>query len=183
MKLFTLLLIFLIASTSFKPAEGEQDKGFFAATVDGKPFKVRDDQIFKGILVNKAGSMDGRTAAHTVVNVTFNGPSYDKPDHRPFNETVQFEINYQEQKTGPTSLFTVALQYQSTDYSMIKETSKLNVTRFTWEPDHKHFRISADFDCKMRSWGYPSDGKKDTNLKGKMTNVRITVPSWITAKN
>jgi len=181
MKLYTLLLILLVTGSSFKP-EGEVEKGYFSATVDGKAFKVKDDQIFKGILVNKEGSMDGRTAAHTVVSITFNGPSYDKPDHKPFNETVQFEINYEEQKTGP-SKFSAALQYQSTDYSMIKEVSKLNITQFTWEPDHKHFRISADFECKMRSWGYPSDGKKDAFLKGKMTNVRIIVPSWISAKN
>lgn len=160
----------------------QKEKGSFSALVDGKTFKLREDQLFRGILVSKSASMDGRTPARTVISTTFNGATYDKPDKTPFNESVAFEMSYEDSKTGVPAIFSVALQYNSTDYSMIKEQSKVNITQFTWEDDHKHFHLSADFDCKMRSWGYPSDNKKDVNLKGHMTNIRITVPSWIGKK-
>lgn len=185
MKLLTIFCL-LFALTSFSPSGFEDDdkeKGTFFATVDGKMFKLRDDQLFRGLAMNKAGSMDGRSEPRTVISSTFNGTSYDLPDGRMFSESVQFEISYEPEKLGPPKLFAVALQYQSTNYYIIKDQSKLNITQFDWEADKKHFRLSGDYDCKLRSWGYPSDGKKDVSLKGRMTNIRITVPSWLTAKN
>ncbi len=183
MRTFTfplLVITVLVGFSSFSSMQDDgKDKGTFSATVDGKSFQLKPEDLMRGILVNKAGSMDGRTAAHTVINVTFNGPSYERKDGKAFNETVQFELNYEDQKLGEPSLYSVALQYASTDYSMIKEQSKVHITQLNWEPDHKHFRLAADFDCKMRSWGYPNDGKKDVSLKGRMNNIRITVPSWI----
>ena len=182
---FTLLILLAVLATAldaFRPNEEDEKKGSFFATVDGSSFQLKPDDLLKGTFANKSGSIDGRTPAHTIINVTFNGPSYNRQDGRPFNETVQFELNYEDQKLGEPSPYSVALQYQSTDYSLIKEISKVKVTQFTWEADHKHFRLSAEFDCKMRSWGYPMDGKKDVNLKGRMTDIRITAPSWITAK-
>ena len=182
-----ILIALLLALTGFcfRNSEDDQpkDKGTFYATVDGRMFKLRDDQLFRGILVSKSASMDGRTAARTVISTTFNGGTYDKPDKSPFNESIAFEMSYEESKTGPPAIFSVALQYNSTDYSMVKDASKIKITDFVWEADHKHFHLSADFDCQMRSWGYPSDNKKDVNLKGHMTNIRITVPSWIAAKS
>ncbi len=178
-----IIAILLLALTGLCFRNGEEesqkDKGSFYATVDGKMFKVREDQLFRGILVSKSASMDGRTPSRTVISTTFNGPTYDKPDKSPFSESVAFEMSYEDSKTGPPALFSVALQFNSTDYSMVKDVSKIKITDFVWEPDHKHFHLSADFDCQMRSWGYPSDNKKDVNLKGHMTNIRITVPSWI----
>ena len=146
---------------------------------DGRMFKLQEGQLFRGILVNKTGSIDGRTPARTVISTTFNGTSYDKPDKTSFTESVAFEMSYEDSKLGEPEKFSVALQYNSTDYNMIKEKSKVKITQFTWEADHKHFRLSADFDCLMRSWGYPSDNKKDVPLKGHMTNIRVTVPSWV----
>ena len=180
-KTFTFILfsaLFLVSS--FKLEEDQvKDKGSFAATVDGRGFQLREDQLLKGVLISKSGSMDGRTPARTVISATIKGKSYDKSDGKPFNESVQIETSYEIDKIGNPELFSVALAYQSTEYSMVKEQSHFKITQFTWEDEHKHFRLSADFDCKMRSWGYPADGKKDINLKGKMSNVRITVPSWI----
>jgi hypothetical protein len=177
----TILLVTLLSGfSSFKtPEDDGKDKGAFSAMIDGKAFQLKPEDLMHGILVNKSGSMDGRSSKRTVINVTFSGPSYDRKDGTPFNETVQFEMNYETQKLGEPAIYSVALQYASTDYSMIKEQSKVHITQITWEPDHKHFRMAADFDCKMRSWGYPMDNKKDVSLKGKMNNIRITVPSWI----
>jgi hypothetical protein len=178
------ILLFAITGLCFQGGENDpqKDKGSFYATVDGKMFKLRDDQLFRGILVSKSASMDGRTPSRTVMSTTFNGVTYDKPDKSPFNESVAFEMSYEDSKTGAPDIFSVALQYNSTDYSMVKESSKIKITQFVWETDHKHFHLSADFDCQMRSWGYPSDNKKDVNLKGHMTNIRITVPSWLASK-
>ena len=183
-----ILAILLLALTGlcFRTGDDEmqqKDKGSFYATVDGKMFKVREDQLFRGILVKKSASMDGRTPARTVISTTFNGATYDKPDKSPFSESVAVEMSYEDSRTGEPENYSLALQYTATDYSMIKEQSKVKITQFVWEADHKHFHLSADFDCKMRSWGYPTDNKKDVNLKGHMTNIRITVPSWIAPKN
>ena len=181
-----ILIVLLLGITGlcFRTAEDDQqkDKGSFYATADGKMFKLRDDQLFRGILVSKSASMDGRTPSRTVISTTFNGATYDKPDKTPFTESVAFEMSYEDSKTGTPDIFSVALQYNSTDYAMVKESSKIKITQFVWEADHKHFHLSADFDCQMRSWGYPSDNKKDVNLKGHMTNIRITVPSWLATK-
>jgi len=178
------ILFLALTGLCFRTAEDDQqkDKGSFYATVDGKMFKVREDQLFRGILVSKSASMDGRTPSRTVISTTFNGATYDKADKTPFTESVAFEMSYEESKLGPPAIFSIALQVNSTDYSMVKETSKIKITDFVWEADHKHFHLSADFDCQMRSWGYPSDNKKDVNLKGHMTNIRITVPSWLAGK-
>ncbi|MDB5281528.1 MAG: hypothetical protein JWO06_603, partial [Bacteroidota bacterium] len=149
------LLAVLLIGTSLKPEEEAKDKGSFTATVDGKTFVPREDQSLKGILVSKTSSMDGRTPARTIISTTINGKSYDKTDGKPFNESVQFELAYEAEKLGEPALFAMALQFNSTDFSMIKEQSHIKITQFTWETDHKHFRMWADFDCKMRSWGYP----------------------------
>jgi hypothetical protein len=181
MKLTTAIffLFICLSLTSFQ----QDDKGTFSATVDGKVFQLREDQLFRGLVMNKPGSMDGREPAKTVISTTFNGPSYDMSKDRLFNETIQLEINYEADKTGEAAGYAAAMQYESGNYYSIKEQSKMNITQFEWESDKKHFRISADFNCKLRSWGAPADGKKDIALKGKMSNIRVTVPSWITAKN
>lgn len=181
----TLTAIFLLlACLSFAPLqEDEKDKSAFYATVDGKMFQLREDQLFRGLVLNKTGSLDGRAPNRIVINTTFNGPSYDASEGRLFNETIQFEISYEADKLGEPSIYAVAMQYESGNYYSLKEQSKIAITQFDWETDKKHFRIAADFNCKLRSWGAPADGKKDIALKGRMSNIRVTVPSWITAKN
>jgi len=175
----TLFLLGCLALTSF---QGD-DQGAFYATIDGKPFQLRSDQLFRGLVSNKAGSMDGREPAKTVISATFNGPSYNAAEGRLFNENIAVEINYEADKKGEAKTYTLGMQYQSGNYYTVKELSKLTVTQFEWESDKKHFHFSADFNCKLRSWGAPADGKKDISLKGKMTNIRVTVPSWVIAKN
>ena len=137
----------------------------------------------KGILEKKSGSMDGRTPARTVISFTVYGPSYDKSDGHPFNESIQVEMSYEPDKLGEPNTYVLGMQFESTDYAMIKEQTKLRVTQFTWEADHRHFIMAAEFDSKMRSWGYPNDKKSDVMLHGKMSNIRVQVPSWLAVKN
>ena len=182
MRHYTIAIILLaLSGLGFKPAEDElKDKGTVYATIDGKMFKLQEGQLIRGMLVKKGGTMDGRTPARTVISTTVNGPSYDKADKTPFTESISIEMSYADSKLGEPEKISVALQYNSTDYSLVKDKSKVKITAFTWDDDHKHFRISADFDCTMRSWGYPGDNKKDVSLKGHLTNIRVTVPSWVT---
>ena len=178
------LLAILVLSCSFTGIESERNdnKGSFSATINGKPFKLSDDQILKGTMTSKAGSLDGRSTSHNVITFNFQGASYTKKDGHSFTESVQLEMNFIDGKTPEASLASIGLQFESNDYSMIKEECKLNVTQISWEPDHHHMLITGDFDCKMRSWGYPFDGKSDASLKGHLTNIRVAVPSWIVAK-
>ena len=178
-----LLLLLIITSWSFRQsADTGKDKGSFSASIDGSTF-AGDNKLLRGILINKEASMDGRSPARTVISTNFKGPVYTGKDGRPFTESVEFEIGYKDQKVGASSNYEIVLQYQSTSYYMLKDQSKLNITQINWDADKKHFWLSATFDCKMRSMAYPTDGKKDVNLKGTMTDIRITVPSWIAAKN
>lgn len=178
--LIVLSSLFISSQSSY---EEEKNTGSFSATIDGKPFKLRDDQLFRGLLLNKSASMDGRTPARTVMSTNFNGTSYNLSDGRPFSDLIQFEVGYEGEKLGEPSFYTVALQYNSTNYFMFHEDSKIQITSFMWESDRKHFLLSANFSCKMRSFGYPGDGKKDVTLDGSMTGIRMTVPSWIGQKN
>ncbi len=178
-KLIILFPVFVVASAF----NMEDYTGSFTATIDGKPFEVREDQLFRGLLMEKAASMDGKIPARKVISATFNGPSYDISEDKIFTETIQFEMGYESDKPGTPSYYAAAMQFQSGSYYMVKEESKITITRFEWEADKKHFRISADYDCKMRSWNSSADAKQDVSLKGSMTNIRITVPSWLGTKN
>ena len=105
-------IFFLFACLSFAPLqEDEKDKSAFYATVDGKMFQLREDQLFRGLVLNKTGSLDGRAPNRIVINTTFNGPSYDASEGRLFNETIQFEISYEADKLGEPSIYAVAMQY------------------------------------------------------------------------
>ncbi|MES2620305.1 MAG: hypothetical protein V4615_05580 [Bacteroidota bacterium] len=181
LKLLLLITVFT-ATCSFRQGDSEL-KGSFFATLDGKPFLIQEDQLFRGLLMNKSATVGGKPQSRTVISTTINGQSYDITPDKLFTESLQFEINYENEKTGVPSYYAAALQFQSAKYYLLKEQSKLTITQFNWENDKKYFRISADFDCKMRSWGYPNDGIKDVNLKGSFSNLRITVPSWLATKN
>ena len=182
LKIFSVSLLVLLFA-SFSTIQDEANKVSFNTEVDGKPFELREDQLFRGLVVIKTGSLDGRMPTRTVINNTFNGLSYNASEGRLFNETLQFEIGYEPEKIGEPSYYAAALQYKSGNYYLLKETSKLSVTQFIWEDDKKHFLLGADYTCQLRSWGAPDDGKKDVSVSGSFTNIRITVPSWVTVKN
>lgn len=181
MKYFILLFAFGM-TTSFTPTSADEVKGTMNAIVDGKPFVLADGQLMRGILVNKDGSMDGRTPPRTVIMATFSGPVYKNSDGKDFTENIEVEIVFENKSSYTPGYFSLSLANQSISYFMINEQSKLNVTQLSWSADKKSFRLFADFDCKMRSFGFPNDKKKDVSLKGKLSNIRVTVPSWIAAK-
>jgi hypothetical protein len=178
------LLLLALTGLCFRTGDDDlKNKGSFSATVDGKTFKLQDGQMYRGMLVSKSASMDGRTPGKTVINTNFNGITYDKADKTSFSESITFEMSYEDGKMGEPATYSVAMEYNSGDYYMLKDQSKVKITQAAWDTDKKHFTLSADFDCTMRSLGYPMDKKKDVSLKGHLTNIRVTVPSWYGAKN
>jgi hypothetical protein len=181
MKVYTMFL-FLVAhslmSANMHHIDPVDSRGVFKATLNGAAFKVRDDQIYRGVLINRAGSMDGKIPARTMMNVVFNGPTQEH-EGKPIAESLQFEIAYVPEKTGDVRTFTIAAQHNQSNYFLVKEESKLTITGFEWEEGKKHFVMSAEFNCKMRSYSNPTDGTKDLAVKGTMQNIRITVPSWV----
>lgn len=180
--------VFFISIVTFLPSviyknDGAGDSTPFYAVVDNKPFELRQDQLLRGIVMNKPGSMDGRAPSRTVISAIFNGPVYNLDEGRLFNEALQFEIGYEGSKLGVPNYYAVGMQYKSGNYYMLPEKSKINITALEWETDNKHFRLSADFDCKLRSWGYPDDSKPDVHLVGNLNKLRVTVPSWVNIRN
>ncbi len=186
MKLFTILVAALtgFGCSVFWGIDGSGDTSpAFATIINNKPFELQQDQLLRGIVMNKTGSIDGRVPARTVISATFNGPSYDISEGRLFNENIQMELNYEPEHIGSLKYYSMAVRYMSGSYYLLGDESKLKITRFDWESDRKHFLLSADYNCKLRSWGAPTDGKRDIYLSGSFTNLRITVPSWVTIKN
>lgn len=185
MRVFTLLVLFVISVTASSYSKRDTEstwQGTLIATVNGQAFRIRNDQPYAGILLTKGGSMDGRIPPRTVINSTFYGPSYSLSDNRTFDENIAIEIQYDCDKKCTGNLFVFALQFDSTNYYMVREQSNLKVIQFVCESDKRHFRLSADFDCVMRSWGYPADNKPDIQLQGSLINLRITIPGWFASR-
>lgn len=175
-----ILIIVFFFSTAFKPVMWLEESAAFSATVNGTYFELSNEQLYRGLLVNRAASMDGKIPSRTVISTSFTGVG--NGEGRLVSDNIQFEIGYKPDKTGAPENCVVTMQYKNMNYHMVKELSKMNITSFMWEHDRKHFIVSVDFDCKMRSFGHPTDGVKDIALRGKMANIRITVPSWLAAK-
>jgi hypothetical protein len=169
--------------SSFTPNDDEtKPKGSFYATLDGKTFQLKNDELFRGLLITKPGTMDGRLPARIVISANFNANPDDNDVQKIFPQSIQVEIDYASEKTSTPANYSLNLKCQLTDYYSLQTQSKLSATQLSWDADRKHFYISADFDCKMRSLGYPADGKSDISLKGRMANIRITVPTTLAQK-
>lgn len=185
MRLFTFILLLGLGSTTTSFVKRDtfgEWQGTLLATINGEPFALRQDQYYTGMLLTKEGSMDGRIPPRTVINSTFYGPSYLLIGNRTFDENIALEVAYDCDKKCTGSQFAFALQHDSTNYYMVREQSKFTVTQFVCEADKRHFRLSADFDCRMRSWGYPADNKPDVLLQGSLINLRITIPGWFASR-
>jgi hypothetical protein len=179
--LFLLFVFVLTTAFTSGPVLWLEENASFNATVNGSYFELSNEQLYRGLLVSRAASMDGKIPSRTVISTSFFGPA-NGADGRLIADNIQFEIGYNPDKTRAPDNYVVTMQYKNANYYMVKESSKLNVSSFEWESDRKHFVMSADFECKMRSFGHPSDGRRDVALRGKMANIRVTVPSWLAAK-
>ncbi|MCS6935230.1 MAG: hypothetical protein NZM35_08800 [Chitinophagales bacterium] len=172
-------LIFCFTFLSFQTYE-LNNSGSFSATIDNRPFKVRQDQLLRGLVMYKAASMDGMVPARNVVSTTFYGPSYELEDGRPFTESIWIEIDYPNSfAAGNRYDFTVAMQYDRASYYMLPGTGKLTITNVTWDAEKKYFWLDGELTCTMRSMFYTPDTKRDFQLQCKLSKIRVTVPVWI----
>ena len=154
----------------------------YGASVDNEIFEVRDYFPFVANVIAQPSSMNGKSPAKTVISVVLDGKSYTAKDGSPFDEIVQLELSFADPMLPDTKLSSVSLQHNSTVYAMVKgDSSSITITDFIWGSNQKSFSFSVDFDCVMRCWEHANTGKGDVILKGKMSNVHVTVPGWITA--
>ena len=63
------LLLLALTGLCFKSGDDDvsKDKGSFYATIDGHMFRLQENQLFRGTLIKKSGSMDGRTPGKTAI--------------------------------------------------------------------------------------------------------------------
>jgi hypothetical protein len=95
---------------------------------------------------------------------------------------IDFDFNAYT-RLGKQTGYSIGLRYKGSDYYVLQnEPQNFTITSINWEDDKKHFRVSTTYDCKMRTWGYPSDGKPDATFKGSIDNIRVTVPTWLASK-
>lgn len=184
MRVFTSLALFVLAITAssfIKRDDNSLSDGMMMASINGKPFTLRQDQLVNGMLLTKSGSMDGRIPTRTVITTTFYGSSYTF-NNTTFDENISLELQYDCDKKCTGNLFAFSLQYDSTNYYMVREQSQLTISHFACEADKRHFRLSGEFTCSMRSWGYPTYNKPDITLKGRLINLRITIPGWFASR-
>jgi|ERR1043165_4197832 hypothetical protein len=151
----------------------------YYAKINGSYFQLRNYWPLNAILYRQQGSLDGRRPSLNVISIALNGASYAIADEKRFNEGVQFEMKYEEDKTGVPSVFTVSAQYQSKLYSIIRDSGSFEICSFKWEPDHRSFRISVEANCRMFAWGYPLDGQHEIHLEAKLSDILVAVPVWI----
>lgn len=155
----------------------------FSATVNDTPFVFREYWPISTSLIRQQGSMDGRSQQRNIINIFLSGLSYTDKNNKQFNEGVQFEILYEEGKTGEPELYTTSLHYKSELYSVLRQKSSLVISDFKYEPDKQAFRVSLRFNCVMHSWSAAYENKEDVLLKGELSNVLIQVPGWLLSKN
>lgn len=183
----TVLLLFLLitlARVQVLKAQETCDNGeCFVASVDGETFKFRDYVPLNAMLMNHAASMDGRSAETKKIYITLSGTTYNPDSGKFFDQAIQLELNYDSHNPEHPKLSNVYLHYKSCTYALLADEDLLHITRFLWEPDHKSFRIWADFECPLRSWAYPNDGRKDVHLDGALSNILVRIPPWMMASN
>ena len=183
MKRLLPFLIMLCASCVMEAKDLCFEQQCFFATVNDTPFVFREYWPISSSLIRQQGSMDGRAPQRTIISVFLSGASYPDKNGKQFNESIQFEILYEEGKTGEPELYTTSLHYQSELYSVVRQKGSLVISDFKYEPDKQAFRISLRFNCVMHSWSAAYENKEDVLLKGEISNVLVQVPGWLLSKN
>jgi hypothetical protein len=181
------LLCILICSAFAPPQDNSYFKndGSLLAVIDGKNFELRDKDRYHAELVYKTASINkgNNIVKHVATSISFFGTTIKDEKGNDFKEKMEFEYGFNEGALGEPTEIKLELNYDRKSYYILPEQSKINVTKVDWSADRRSFVLSADFDCVMRKWGYPSDSQPTIKLKGKMENIQVSVPGWINIKN
>ncbi|MFN8288108.1 MAG: hypothetical protein U0V74_15235 [Chitinophagales bacterium] len=179
MKTFTLsLFLSLLSLCSF--AEDATAPAWFTVTINGEPL-IAPQHEAQAMLITQSGSMDGRMPKRTVLSNTLQGKPY-TINNTEVTDNISLEMVYNGPNTSSCKDYNVFMQYRETNYYMLRDSCQFNVLYFSWQPEKQCFIISLQFDCVMRSWGYPMDEKQDIHISGQITNLQVSVPSWLAKK-
>ena len=185
------LLAVILLFGSFKIIPDDEsghykNNGYFFSILNGNMFEMRDSDKYRAELVNKTGNLNS-TNSHSLNrsanSIVFYGNEFKDEKGKMFNETIEFEYTFDEGALGEPKDLKIEIHYDLHDYYQIPELSKFVIKNMTWSDDRREFIMSADFDCRMRRWGFPAESQPIVRLKGRMVNINVTVPPWIKLKD
>lgn len=191
-KIITLpiVLLLVVLFASFKPDDDEnghyKNNGYFFAIMDGNMFEMRDNDKYRAELVNKTGSINNSKAANlsrVATSLIFYGNDFKDDAGKIFTENIEFEYSFSDGALGQPDDMKFEINYDKHAYFHIPEQSKFRVTQMALSDDRTYFLMSADFDCKMRRWGFPAESQPVVRVKGRMVNINVSVPAWVKIKD
>lgn len=188
------LCVILLTASSFKTNNGNsapryKSDGTFIAVVDGQIFNTRDENKYTAELANKSsdaflGTSPTVPKTTRVANVmSFFGSQFFDESGNTAEERINIEYTFNEGALGEVGDQKIMLHFNNDKYYNIASETKFKVTKLMWSGDRRYCVINAEFDCKMRRWGLPSEAQPVVRLKGKMENINVTIPSWVVLKN
>jgi len=188
-KIFTSLVLMVVVCSSFLRLEdGEthyKNNGYFFAIIDGKMFELRDEDKYRAELVNRTGALNQTKGTLSRVDntLTFFGPDFIDSTGKTYTESIEFSYNFEDGAIGEPKDLKIEVSYDKNNYYQLDKQTKFRVSKIDWNEDRRSFLLSADFDCKMRQWGFPAESQPVVRVKGRMVNIHVTVPPWIQIKN
>ncbi|MFN8300613.1 MAG: hypothetical protein U0T75_16040 [Chitinophagales bacterium] len=185
-----LLLLLVIVSSGFRSQRPPEDdnghyknNGYFFAILNGNMFEMRDDDKYRAELVNKTGSMKDDKLSRAATSLIFYGNDFKDENGKLFTENVEMEYTFDNGALGEPHDLKIEAHYDKQDFYHIPEATRFKIIKIDWSDDHTNFLLSADFDCKMRRWGFPAESQPTIRIKGRMVNINVTVPSWVKIKD
>ncbi len=188
----TLLLLsgIMLISGSFKGYDDDlqnhyKNNGYFFAILDGNMFEMRDDDKYRAELVNKTGSLNQKASAQLsrVANsLIFYGNNYKDENGKPFDENIEFEYSFANGELGEPEDLKIEVKYDQHSYYQIPELTRFRISKIDWSEDRRNLLMNADFDCKMRRWGFPAESQPTIRVKGRMVGINVSVPAWVKIK-
>ena len=190
-KFFTLLFLFSIVfiSGSFKSGDEEQthykNSGYFFAILNGNMFEMRDEDKYRAELVNKTKDINNNKSSELnriATSLIFYGNNFRDDNKKLFDEKVEFEYSFAEGELGEPKDLKIEVNYDKHTYYQ-EPNARFRITKFDWSKDRSMYMMSADFDCKMRRWGFPIESQPVVRMKGRMVNVLVSVGAWVKIKD
>ncbi|MFN8288120.1 MAG: hypothetical protein U0V74_15295 [Chitinophagales bacterium] len=183
--LFLICVLFISGGFSSKPEDDNghyKNNGYFFAILDGNMFEMRDDDKYRAELVNKTGAMSEDKISRVATSLIFYGNEFKDENNKPFTESIEAEFSFDEGSLGDVKDLKLEAHYDKQDYFHMPQATKFKVTKVEWSEDRRNYLLSADFDCKMRRWGFPAESQPIVRIKGRMVNINVSVPAWVKIK-
>lgn len=179
----------LLVFGSFRPDDDNghyKNNGYFFAILNGSMFEMRDDDKYRAELVNKTASLNNSKSeqiSRVATSLIFYGNNFTDEQGKIFTENVDFEFSFNDGALGEPQDLKIEINYDKSAYYHIPNQSKFRITQIQWSEDRTYFLLNADYDCKMRRWGFPAESQPIVRVKGRMVNINVTVPAWVKIKD